>query len=123
MFYGRGKRHIGGEGRAHETGIPPTPDQESSPPSLAGLAAVDAGLGSAQKLPARPQTVTPGSIRELNRTRLTAFRESSDACPHPAKAKPCPPRHPDRSGSTTYSPATRLRPQNMQPPHPTRAQP
>ena len=25
MFYLTGKRHIGGEGRAHETGIPPTP--------------------------------------------------------------------------------------------------
>jgi hypothetical protein len=26
MFYYTIKRHIGGEGRAHETGIPPAPD-------------------------------------------------------------------------------------------------
>ena len=32
MFYYKGKRHIGGEGRAHETGIPPTLISESSAP-------------------------------------------------------------------------------------------
>ena len=32
VFYSISKRHIGGEGRAHETGIPPTPSPESSAP-------------------------------------------------------------------------------------------
>ena len=45
----------------------------------------DAGLGSAQELPARPQTVTLGSIRGLTRTRVIAFREHADA-PHPSRA-------------------------------------
>ena len=52
--------------------------------------AVDAGLGSAQKLLARPQTVTPGSIRELNRKRVTAFRDSA----HPIQTGRSPTQNP-----------------------------
>ncbi len=32
MFYNILKRHIGGEGRAHETGIPPTPSRSAGRP-------------------------------------------------------------------------------------------
>ena len=42
--------------------------------SYMGSTAVDAGLGSAQELPARPRTVTPGSTRGSNRKRMIVRR-------------------------------------------------
>ncbi len=74
----RGKRHIGGAGRANETGIPPTSPLRSSAPCGSDVrilrVAVDAGLGSAQEPPARNPPVTQDSIRGLTRKRGIAFR-------------------------------------------------
>jgi hypothetical protein len=82
MFYTSSKRHIGGEGRANETGIPPASGQKpSAPPSFDIKEAWQRqmhDLGSAPALPARPQTVTPGSSADPIRKWMIAL-ETFDA--------------------------------------------
>jgi len=47
-------------------------------------------LGSAHKPPARPQTVTPGSIRDPTQKTVTAFRDIPAALPTQGAAMPKP---------------------------------
>ena len=89
MFYTSTKRHIGG--RALTARIPGTPTLQVVED---GVAMHD--LGSAQELTARPQTVTPGSTRGLNRKRVIARRENEthiEKTLRPARAQPYPPPH------------------------------
>src|SRR5215213_3770595 len=91
MFYTGCERHIGGEGRAKETGIPPTPSPGVERTHLQTLEMRQRemhDLGSAQKPPARPQTVTPGSIRDPTPTTVTAFREFPEPPPTQGAAMP-----------------------------------
>ena len=62
-------------------------------------------LGSAQELPARPQTVTPGSIRGLTQKNRDRVSSSVDAPIPPGRSHA--PRRPDRSGGTSRPPETR----------------
>src|SRR5215207_3129580 len=85
-------------------------------------------LGGAQKPPARPQTVTPGSIRDPTPTTVTAFRDIPDA-PPPSRAQPYPNPHPLRSGGRLCPPVLSLGEPwlpvalSLKSPHSTRASP
>jgi hypothetical protein len=124
MCYSTGKRHIGGEGRAHETGIPPAPALESSaPPSEHGRSGSGRCMTWAvpTQPPARPQTVTPGSTRGPTPTTVIARRETQLHPPTRQGAAlpkaPHPSRHPRcacRGVSPRFQPWV-LRPKNPSP--------
>src|SRR5215213_10253358 len=58
-------------------------------------------LGSAHKPPARPQTVTPGSIRDPTPTTVTAFRDIPDTLSTQGAAMPKTPPAPERRTSVS----------------------
>jgi hypothetical protein len=102
MFYTSIKRHIGGEGRAYETGIPPTSFTRSSAPLSKRVweAGSDRCMTWAvpTQPPARPQTVTPGSTRGPTRKTVIARREHElpprqgealPKAPHPSQHPRC----------------------------------
>ena len=63
-------------------------------------------LGSAQQLPARPQTVTPGSIRGPTRKTVIAFREFPI---HPPSQGAALPKTPPLTTPRPHTPKLRIK--------------
>jgi hypothetical protein len=88
IFYSIGKRHIGGEGRAYETGIPPAPSS--------GVVALFRTIEDTRRSAQRGPRSAPGGASSCQPGVSTP---GFDAPPHPPRAQPYPKPNRRRSGT------------------------